>query len=54
MSRGLGDVYKRQCEMRVSDGKYEEKDCTAWEKIPQNGKILTYRIHANVFECGTR
>ena len=42
------------CEMRVSDGKYEEKDCTAWEKIPQNGKILTYRIHANVFECGTR
>ncbi len=42
------------CEMRVNDGKYEEKDCTAWEKIPQNGKILSYRIHANVFECGTR
>lgn len=42
------------CEMRVNDGKYEEKDCTAWEKIPQNGKILSYRIHANVFECGTK
>lgn len=42
------------CEMRVSDGRYEEKDCTAWEKIPQNGKILSYRIHANVFECGTK
>lgn len=42
------------CEMRVSDGKYEEKDCTAWEKIPQNGKILSYRIHANVFECGIK
>lgn len=42
------------CEMRVNDGKYEEKDCTAWEKIPQNGKILSYRIHANVFECGAK
>lgn len=42
------------CEMRVSDGRYEEKDCTAWEKIPQNGKILSYRIHANVFECGIK
>ncbi len=42
------------CEMRVNDGKYVEKDCTAWEKIPENGKILSYRIHANVFECGTR
>lgn len=42
------------CEMRVNDGKYEERDCTAWEKIPQNGKILSYRIHANVFECGTK
>ena len=42
------------CEMRVNDGKYEEKDCTTWGKIPQNGKILSYRIHANVFECGTR
>lgn len=42
------------CEMRVSDGQYDEKDCTAWDKIPKNGKILSYRIHANVFECGTR
>lgn len=42
------------CEMRVKDGQYEEKDCTAWQKIPQNGKILSYRVHANVFECGTK
>lgn len=42
------------CEMRVKDGQYEEKDCTVWQKIPQNGKILSYRVHANVFECGTK
>ena len=42
------------CEMRVKDGQYEEKDCTTWQKVPQNGKILSYRVHANVFECGSK
>lgn len=39
------------CEMMLDDGKFEERDCTSWSVIPNNGRILSYRIHANVFEC---
>lgn len=42
------------CEMHTQDGQFEEKDCTTWTQIPNNGKILFYRIHANVYNCGAR
>ncbi|STQ87121.1 hypothetical protein LS73_008125 [Helicobacter muridarum] len=42
------------CELRASEDQFEEKDCTQWTQIPSNGKILFYRIHANVYDCGAR
>ncbi|RDU61215.1 hypothetical protein [Helicobacter sp. MIT 14-3879] len=42
------------CELRTENDQFEEKDCTQWTQIPSNGKILFYRIHANVFDCGPR
>ena len=42
------------CEMRGEGDVFDEKDCTTWTQIPNNGKILFYRIHANVFDCGAR
>lgn len=42
------------CEMRTESEQFEEKDCTTWTQIPNNGKILFYRIHANVYDCGAR
>ena len=42
------------CQMRTKKDKYHEEDCTLWDKIPDNGQILSYRIHANVFECGEK
>lgn len=42
------------CEMHNGGDVFEEKDCTTWTQIPNNGKILYYRIHANVFDCGAR
>lgn len=42
------------CEIRTDNDQFEEMDCTTWTKIPNNGKILYYRIHANVFDCGAR
>ncbi|WP_245945728.1 hypothetical protein [Helicobacter didelphidarum] len=42
------------CELRSEDNQFDEKDCTTWTQIPNNGKILFYRIHANVFDCGAR
>ena len=42
------------CEIRSDDDLFEEKDCTTWTQIPNNGKILYYRVHANVFDCGAR
>lgn len=42
------------CELRNEGDQFDEKDCTTWTQIPSNGKILYYRIHANVFDCGAR
>lgn len=42
------------CQMRTKKDKYQEEDCTLWNKLPDNGQILSYRIHANVFECGEK
>lgn len=42
------------CEIRTENDQFEEKDCTQWTQIPNNGKILFYRIHANVYDCGAR
>ncbi|TLD99463.1 DUF4156 domain-containing protein [Helicobacter trogontum] len=42
------------CEIRNEGDQFDEKDCTTWTQIPSNGKILYYRIHANVFDCGAR
>ena len=42
------------CQMRAKKGKYQEEDCTIWNKLPDNGQILSYRISANVFECGDK
>ncbi len=42
------------CEIRNEGDQFDEKDCTTWTQIPNNGKILFYRIHANVFDCGAR
>lgn len=42
------------CELRTEGDQFDEKDCTTWTQIPSNGKILYYRIHANVFDCGAR
>lgn len=42
------------CEIRNEGDQFDEKDCTTWTQIPNNGKILYYRIHANVFDCGAR
>lgn len=42
------------CELRNEGDQFDEKDCTTWTQIPNNGKILYYRIHANVFDCGAR
>lgn len=42
------------CQMRTKKDKYQEEDCTRWDKLPNNGQILSYRIHANVFECGEK
>lgn len=42
------------CEMYTEGSQFEEKDCTTWTQIPNNGKILFYRIHANVYDCGAR
>ncbi len=40
------------CETMIGENQYEESNCTSWTKIPNNGKILYYRIHANVYACG--
>lgn len=42
------------CELRADGDQFDEKDCTTWTQIPNNGKILFYRVHANVFDCGAR
>lgn len=48
------------CELRSKDklNVFDERDCTTWKKIPEvegeEGKILFYRIHADVFDCGAR
>lgn len=42
------------CELRTETDQFEEKDCTQWTQIPNNGKILFYRIHATVYDCGAR
>lgn len=42
------------CEIHNEGDQFDEKDCTTWTQIPNNGKILYYRIHANVFDCGAR
>lgn len=42
------------CELRTEGDQFDEKDCTTWKEIPSNGKILFYRVHANVFDCGAR
>ncbi|RDU65702.1 hypothetical protein CQA53_05955 [Helicobacter didelphidarum] len=42
------------CQMRTKKDQYQEEDCTLWDKLPTNGQILSYRIHANVFECGEK
>ncbi len=42
------------CEIHNEGDVFDEKDCTTWTQIPNNGKILYYRIHANVFDCGAR
>ena len=42
------------CELHMEGDQFEEKDCTTWTQIPNNGKILFYRIHANVFDCSAR
>ena len=42
------------CEFRLENSQFEEKDCTQWTQIPNNGKILYYRIHANVYDCGVK
>lgn len=42
------------CELKTGADQFEEKDCTQWTQIPANGKILFYRIHANVYNCGPR
>ncbi|MWV63074.1 hypothetical protein DCO58_00790 [Helicobacter saguini] len=42
------------CQVRTKKDQYQEYDCTLWNKLPTNSKILSYRIHANVFECGEK
>lgn len=42
------------CQMRTKKDRYQEEDCTLWNKLPDNGQILSYRINANVFECGEK
>lgn len=42
------------CEIHNEGDQFDEKDCTTWTQIPNNGKILYYRIQANVFDCGAR
>ncbi|STQ87120.1 hypothetical protein LS73_008130 [Helicobacter muridarum] len=42
------------CQIRTKKDKYQEEDCTLWNKLPANSQILSYRIHANVFECGEK
>ncbi|RDU70508.1 hypothetical protein CQA66_08070 [Helicobacter aurati] len=42
------------CQVRTKKDKYQEEDCTLWNKLPPNAQILSYRIHANVFECGEK
>lgn len=42
------------CQVRTKKDKYQEEDCTLWNKMPQNAQILSYRISANVFECGEK
>lgn len=42
------------CQVRTKKDKYQEEDCTLWNKLPPNSQILSYRIHANVFECGEK
>lgn len=42
------------CQIRTKKDRYQEEDCTLWNKLPDNTQILSYRIHANVFECGEK
>lgn len=42
------------CQVRTKKDKYQEEDCTLWNKLPENAQILSYRISANVFECGEK
>lgn len=42
------------CQTRSKKDSFQEEDCTLWNKLPPNSKILSYRIHANVFECGEK
>ena len=42
------------CQTRTKKDKFQEEDCTLWNKMPANSQILSYRIHANVFECGEK
>ncbi|RDU61214.1 hypothetical protein [Helicobacter sp. MIT 14-3879] len=42
------------CQVRTKKDKYQEEDCTLWNKLKPNSQILSYRIHANVFECGEK
>ena len=50
-------VTKEAMVCQIREGKsneYREEDCTLWSEIPDGGQILSYRIHANVFECGEK
>lgn len=42
------------CQVRTKKDQFQEYDCTLWNKLPPNAQILSYRIHANVFECGEK
>lgn len=42
------------CQIRIKKDKYQEEDCTLWNRLPDNAQIISYRISANVFECGEK